>query len=514
MKKQLKPMIILGSILVLLVAVYLFATLVLPNIGSPEETTETTTGTALAPILETDFADVSYLEIVNESDTYRLIPESVVDDKGEKSWSWSVEGFEDYPFSDSLLSRLATVAAEAFVKTEIESESDDLTIYGLAEPRAIMRVVHKSGEVHEIKWGSEVPSDNYDYATVDDTGRVCMISSISAERVRSSLMDLLDKDQVIGFDQNALTGLSFERAKDEIRLVTDIKLMGDIESEQTYLSFTVEEPLKRDANSDNLTKLVTEATAISVKSFVAFEPEDLSVYGLEEPAYSFELTTKDQTVTLMLGSEAADDSFYAMSSRLPAVFTVSRSAFTVLDMKVTEMIDRFVALESIWTVSKIEGDIQGTRFVTEIQMTEQQKATDDDVIFMLDGQDARIFSERNRSLFSSFYQRLISVVIEGIEPDADPVNTKDSRLIFHLKADTENNVSAHTKTIEFAKRNQYTDYVFIDGVYAGFYIDTEKAFTSSRVNSEGIIVAYKQMKYAIEHADDGVFNTQEGYQLD
>ena len=65
MKKQFKPMIILGSILVLLVAVYLFATLVLPNIGSPEETTETTTGTALAPILETDFADVSYLEIVN-----------------------------------------------------------------------------------------------------------------------------------------------------------------------------------------------------------------------------------------------------------------------------------------------------------------------------------------------------------------------------------------------------------------------------------------------------------------
>ncbi|MDW7657496.1 MAG: hypothetical protein SCM11_10030, partial [Bacillota bacterium] len=206
--------------------------------------------------------------------------------------------------------------------------------------------------------------------------------------------------------------------------------------------------------------------------------------------------------------------YYAVSDQFPAVFTVASSVFTSVDMKVTEMMDRFVCLESIWEVSKIEADILGTRFVTEIEMTKDQRADDDGVIFLIDGENARIFSETKKSLYSLFYQRIIGILIEGIDTEADPVNTKDARFTFHIKADEANDVPAYTKVIEFAKRDDYNYYVFVDGVYGGYYIDGEKAFTSSRTDNEGILVAYKKMIYAMENAVDGIFNTQEGYQLD
>jgi hypothetical protein len=125
-----------------------------------------------------------------------------------------------------------------------------------------------------------------------------------------------------------------------------------------------------------------------------------------------------------------------MSDQLPAVFTIAASTFTSVDMKVTEMMDRFVCLESIWEVSKIEADILGTKFVTEIEMTKDQRADDDGVVFTIDGENARIFSEKDKSLYSIFYQRLIGIQIEDWTP-AQPVNTRDLRLFFHIKATRE-----------------------------------------------------------------------------
>lgn len=147
-------------------------------------------------------------------------------------------------------------------------------------------------------------------------------------------------------------------------------------------------------------------------------------------------------------------------------------------------------------------------------MTKDQRADDDGVVFTIDGENARIFSEKDKSLYSIFYQRLIGILIEGLDTAAQPVNTRDVRLVFHIKADEENNVPAYTKIIEFAKRDDYTYYVFTDGVYGGYFVDGEKAFTSDRTDNEGILVAYKMIRYAMEHAVDGIFNTQEGYQLD
>ena len=104
-------------------------------------------------------------------------------------------------------------------------------------------------------------------------------------------------------------------------------------------------------------------------------------------------------------------------------------------------------------------------------------------------------------------------MIAGLDPQATPVNQPEATLKFNIRADEENKVAAHTQVVEFTPRDAYTDYVFIDGVYTGFYVDRDAAFTSTRPDNEGILIAYKMMKYAMAHAVDNVFNTEEGYQL-
>lgn len=510
--KQYRSLFIFGAIIVVLLLVWIGST-VLPGTGDNEETSATT-GEALEPVYSVEMDEIKYLEVENDQANFKLVPEEVTDKEGKVSFIWSVAGMEGYPFSSSTLESLANVAGHAYASKEIETNAADLSLYGLDHPSAILRVCLKNGEIHEIKFGNEIPSGYYDYVTLDDTGRVCTVSSTTGDRVRASLLDLLDKNKIMDLDVNELTKVEFIRAKDQLHLKADVKLVGEAGSGSEYLDFTITEPVRRTGSSDGLTKLVNEAASASVVSFVELNPKDLSVYGLEEPAYTFILTTPKKTVQLSIGAAADGSNYYAMTDQMPAVFTVASSAFTSIDMKVTEMMDRFVCLESIWEVSKIEANILGTQFVAEIEMTKDQRADDEGVVFKLDGENARIFNESQKSLFSLFYQRIIGILIEGLDPDAQPVNTKDAQLIFHIKADEENQVPAYTKVVEFAKRDDYTYYVFIDGVYGGYYVDGEKAFTSTRPDNEGVLTAYKMMRYAMEHAVDGVFNTQEGYVLD
>lgn len=512
MNKQTKTLIALGVVLVLLIAAWATSGLWLGSVG--EETT-TTTKPAVDPVFETDIETVGRIEIRNETDEFVLLPEHVTsEDKTEMIWS--VQGMEDYPYSSKLLEELANVASLVYASEEITVNETDLDQFGLATPTATFTVVLESGQTHVIKIGKKLPSGNYDYVMLDNTGRICSLAGRTADRIKQSRLDLLDKKKVIDVEVADLTRFTFERARDDLRIVAECELIGEVGSGNEYLDFSVVEPIVRDGSPENLNKLVQETLLINVDRFVEIDPEDMGQYGLEQPQYAFALDAGSRSVHLSIGDAADGSSFYAYSDIVPAVFTVKRESFTTIDMRPIEMLDRFVSLTSIWDVSKIEGDLFGETFVAEINMDKDQRATDDEVEFKLDGRDAKIFSEKNRSLFSNFYQRIIGILIAGLDTDAEPVNTSDASITYHLKANPESGQPAHSQLIEFAKRNadDYTYYVFIDGEYTGFYVDGNAAFTSTRADSEGLIVALKMMRYAMDNAVDGVFDTQEGYQLD
>jgi hypothetical protein len=512
MKKQWRTTIILIVVLIALLMTWLGSTLLKGDTTS----TATTTPTIDVPLIfKAEAANVASVAVANEKGGFTLLPKEVKDDSGATSIGWFVQGMADYPFAASTLNDVAALGLNLYAGKEIATGETNLAPYGLDQPKTTLTITLKDGVKHLISFGNVIASGYFNYAMLDQSGTIFTVASSTIEKAQYKLTDLLDKKLVVGIEAAALTSLTFQRPKDNVNLAANCEYseVTNNGSSSATFAFTLTAPIKWNGNSEMLTILANEALALAVTEFVELDPRDLAKYGLDQPQYTLTLKTKDKSVTVRIGKQADDKSYYMISDAIPAVFTAATSQFTTIDMKVIEMIDRFVALQSIWLVDKIVANLPGAVFTVDISMTKEQKATDEGVIYLLNGKNANIKSQDDKNLFSKFYQRIIAIMIAGVDAAATPVNTHDGSITYYIKADTENNVAAHVKVIEFTKRDDYTYYVFIDGVYTGYYVDSG-TLTSTKTDDEGIVVAYKMMMYAIEHAVNGVFNTEEGYQLD
>ncbi len=511
-KKQWRTTIILSAVLVALLAVWLVSSLIPEN--TPEETTITTNDLPL--VFQADKEDVAGIDLVNPTGSYTLLPVEVRDDDGQKSIEWTVEGMDSELLSSSALNNLVISCLTLYGGKEIETDETDLSLFGLANPDTTVTIRLENGESHQIALGKELPSGYFKYAMLDNTGVIYSVASSTIANFQQSIIDLLDSDNIIGIEDEALTGMTFARARDDLFISADCVYSEQSDGSGTtaFYAFDLHKPIEINANSTDLTVLVQEIMKMGVNSFVELNPQDISAYGLDNPAYTVELVTADRSVTVKIGAETGDGSYYAISSEMDAVYTVKTSAFTKLDMPLLEMIDTLFNLKSIWLVDSFSFEMGDTAFESTVALDKGQDNADESAIFMLDGKDAKIFSENNKNLYTRFYMRVIGLKIAGIDALAQPVYEPAGRLVFNMAADTENDVPAYTEVIEFVERDDYTYYVFIDSEYTGYYLNAEEAFTSNKTDQEGVLVAYRKLLYAMEHAVDGVFNTQEGYQLD
>jgi hypothetical protein len=178
-----------------------------------------------------------------------------------------------------------------------------------------------------------------------------------------------------------------------------------------------------------------------------------------------------------------------ISDAMPVVFKAARSSLTNIDMPFVEMIERLFSLKSIWLVDYVKVNLPDAVYTVEIDFPKDKSAEDEEVKFIINGQNAKIFSEKKKSLFSSFYQRMIALQIAGADPAANPVNTREGSITYYMIADTENNQPAYTKIVEFARRDDYTYYVFVDGIYGGYFTLTARRLLHRPENpdNEGIL---------------------------
>jgi hypothetical protein len=517
MKKQWRMLIISGCVMAALLLVWIGITVFKP--GQTNETT--TTASKVPPVFSAAATDIKRVEIHNASADFALYTIQATDKDGKVTVSWKLDTDKNFPLAQDVIDGIGFLATEVVASKEIATGATDLTSYGLVAPAETLTVELNSGEKHVIKFGNEIVDKYYNYAMLDETGRVCTVPSGSVDKVKLTLLSLLDKSKVVDITQTDLTHFIFERARDQARIAIDCQLVGEAGSDSAYMSYKVTEPIKREGSTDSLDTLVKNACGTTAVDFIEIDPLDLAKYGLDKPQYTYTMTTKDKTVTVKLGKIAEGGKYYAISSVFPAVFTVFSSYHETIDLPVIEMLDKMVNLQPIWLVDTIDADLFGTHFTVKINMAKSEKADDADVVFLLDGQNAKITNPKGTSLFSKFYQRLISIQFADLEPNAQPVNNHEGKITFNIKADTENNVPAHTKVIEFTRRDDYTYYVFIDNVYTGFYVNAKDSFTYNDTvrppddvnNDDGVIVSYQKLKYAMAHAVDGVFDTSKGYQL-
>ncbi|HAL74864.1 MAG TPA: hypothetical protein DCM45_07250, partial [Clostridiales bacterium] len=392
MKKQWRTILIMGIALVALILVWAGSTL-LPG-SEPTEAT-TTTSLNLPVIHKIDADQVTSMTVNNESESYTLLPETVSKD-GKDQLIWTVEGMGQLPFDSSLTEKVANVGLILYASKEISAGEANLVPFGLDNPKTSITVLYKNGEKHTISFGNKLASGYFDYATLDGKGTIYSVASSTVNNLKQPLLSLLDKKQVIGIDAADLQGLVFERSKDSLKLVAACEYAEVNNGGTTSASYTfkLSEPLVINGNADSLTNFATASINLPVTGFVELEPDDLSKYGLDQPQYTITLQTAAKAVTVRIGKMADDTDYYMISDAMPVVFKAARSSLTNIDMPFVEMIERLFSLKSIWLADHVKVSLPGAVFTVEIDFPKDASAEDDEVKFTLNGQNAKIFSEK------------------------------------------------------------------------------------------------------------------------
>ncbi|NCA98612.1 MAG: DUF4340 domain-containing protein [Clostridia bacterium] len=510
MKKNLRVLLILSGVLVILLALWVALVLV-PESGPGDETSAATTRSQ-SVLFTVDPAEVARIAVHNNFADLTLLPERTQDASGQPLITWKLAEDQGLPISQTILSDLAEAALSMTYSEVIVDNPDDLAAFGLNRPSSTISIVFPNGSSKTIEFGSSLSSGKGVYARISQDTRIYAVDSQFKDQASQSLADLVDLSQAIGgLATTDLSGMTFFRRDDLLRLQAAITPTSP-EDPAAGLTFNLTAPVARPGNPDTLTSLLQSILKLSAVRMVDLDASNLERFGLVEPKYQITLETlTGKEVVISIGDSAGSGQYYVTSTALPAIMTVQADALTAVDLPLTDYVDRFVALMSIWKVSSVLIDLEGEQHELGLSIEEGQKTTDEAVELTFDGQNAKIVSQTGENLFSKFYQTLIGIRIDGFDLAASPESPATSRITYALKPDPETQSDARTLVIEFVTRDAYTDYVLIDGSYTGFYISHRDVFTSEQVGLEGLQLAVLQLQYAIDHAVDGVFDTSKGY---
>jgi hypothetical protein len=111
-------------------------------------------------------------------------------------------------------------------------------------------------------------------------------------------------------------------------------------------TWRIDQPVEADADQDAVNRVVSEFVDAKRTRTVEEEPEDLSLYGLDEPSLKLAvaLKEKEESPTLLFGKEnPTNTAFYAKTEAEQPVFLVQRFVKTSMDKKLYDLRNKKVA---------------------------------------------------------------------------------------------------------------------------------------------------------------------------
>jgi hypothetical protein len=150
---------------------------------------------------------------------------------------------------------------------------------------------------------------------------------------------------ILKLDQNSITKLELKK-KDVDPVVLTKSASGDWQ-------ITAPKPFRADQSA--VTGLVSTISSLNSERMVEDKASDLQNFGLDQPALELDLTAKDKTQKLLLGTDTpAGGAVYATLSGDPRLFTVSSYTKTSLDKSLNDLRDKRLLPVDADKVSQIE----------------------------------------------------------------------------------------------------------------------------------------------------------------
>lgn len=353
--------------------------------------------------------------------------------------NYFIEGYEDMPLSGRIgdyINGFYTLASSMELK-----EHDDLSVYGLTEPKAAFDITYKDGTKLELSVGNLTADGLGYYVNTSLSESVYVVTLSFIETYFYGLNELIDKS-LPEINQDEITFISLNDTKGDKDLIITYDNTEDAAAEGNELTPLVMRQPKNGlaVYPYNLqTTLFSGMGQLKLVDVVKTRPDDLGMYGLDEPLYKLTVMDSENTVALDIGMEADDTYTFCKLPDSDIVYTVfTKGVEPFIDYNIYEFVERFVNLKYRRNIEEITIDAKdGRDYTLEFGEDELGQEGVDNRVAILNG------NEYDRAGISDFYQLLIGIAFERIDEGAALPEGEPELVITYNMLDGSKSVDAY-----------------------------------------------------------------------
>ncbi|HPD00608.1 MAG TPA: DUF4340 domain-containing protein [Acetivibrio sp.] len=442
--KLYRNIVILVVVLVALIGAYL---IVKPLVGTEEEVS------TRIEVVEMDSEKVVEVTIENSDGKF-------VFKKNEDQWVMISGG--DFVIDTYRIDSIVSNVCDLYAYKIVEENPEDLGLYGLDKP-VLVSVKTSEGETVEIEVGNLTATKQAYYMKKKGENTVYTIPDFAGEVLSSRKTDLRNK-YVLDVTSSEVTELVL--TKDGKVTFNAVKVPDS--------GWTIKEPIESGVDMIRLNNALEELVRAEVIDYIEEDAKDLSKYGLDEPSYIVKAAAGNLKVTLLLGDVKENyKEVYGMFEGTNEVFVINPNTLGFLDITSVEIIDGFIYAPYIYDVTDIEVKMDGETINLKIEKIEdtssggdeQTSGQDSEANFYVNGRNVNEKGKDGISKFKSYYQSLISITADDIDPNALVEGEPEISITYKL-----NKAPGEVK-VDLIPRDEYTYYAMKNDKYTGIVIN-------------------------------------------
>lgn len=372
---------------------------------------------------------------------------------------WKLSSPTDWTADPSKLSSIVINAGSMMADKLVTKNAGDLAQYGLDKPvTATIKLTDGTEKI--VKVGGTTPTKDDYYVMMSGSSNVYTVSSYTAESILYKKNDIMDKTL-------------YTLKSDDITTFGMIRKGQSIftSKKTSSTNWTMQTPIQGDVDTASLQPMLDAVSGTTASAYIDTNATDLSQYGLKNPSYELDFGTSSASYKLLLGDEQTKGSqYYAMLAGTNKVFTIDETNYTFLDKPLKEILSIFAYIVNIDQVNKIDLTMDGQTTTMTLDVYKAKDGTQDadKDKFTVNGKDASGKNKDDKQPFREFYQALIGIGLDNIEPDAVPAGNPEISIKYYLKSDP------GTMTVDFIPKDANNYYVVRNGVYAGITVRKDK----------------------------------------
>ncbi len=332
-----------------------------------------------------------------------------------------------------------------FLASRIMEEPEDLEKYGLDIPAATISFKLDDGTQNTLLIGDMTASKVQYYAKDSAKEQIFILGSYDVESFLCPVSEFRDRS-ILSVEADSIEAICLDTEK-----VRDFKIVIDGSD-----NWRIAEPLEIDARVDAVDEMLGDILELRIKDFVAEDTDDMSLYGLEDPAYTLEIADdKQNTQRIYFGKlDEEKQIIYIKLDDSQEVYTLSLEVFDPRRFKIANFLNEAPLSVAI-------GDVNKATIIAENSVVEFVRDTSKgEDVFTYKGQEV------NTEVFTTLYVNIMALTAEGYD-----TGNKGGDPDLTVMLETSKNETIKT---EFVKRDDLSYYFVLNGEPRPFYIGERK----------------------------------------